>query len=258
MLAAGTTLAGQSVERSDHVPNPDTLWYHAPAFFRVMIELPEDFDSERTYPAVVALHGFGSSYASFRSVAAALTDAGFIAILPEAPYLFQSSDVDGQYSWGLNSWTPPPLTDDPGLDRRSTELTVTDFIPKAVERVRERYNLGPVYVFGFSQGAVYAFLTGFYNHDKFSGIIAFGMGGFSRDWATVQGGVLEDANHLPVLLGLGRSDPMVPYEDAERARDLLSEAGYRVTLNDFPGGHSLPSAELTRAVQWLLEVHRRR
>ncbi|MGD2069658.1 MAG: carboxylesterase, partial [Gemmatimonadota bacterium] len=65
-------------------------------------------------------------------------------------------------------------------------------------------------------------------------------------------------NHLPVYLGLGRSDPMVPFADAESARDILLEAGYSVTLRGFEGGHVLPDAELRRAVDWLVEVDRNR
>jgi predicted esterase len=51
---------------------------------------------------------------------------------------------------------------------------------------------------------------------------------------------------------------MVPFADAESARDILLEAGYSVTLRGFEGGHVLPDAELRRAVDWLVEVDRNR
>jgi len=73
----------------------------------------------------------------------------------------------------------------------------------------------------------------------------------------MRGGVLEDANHLPVFIGLGDADSMVPFEDAERMRDLLEEAGYEVTLMGFEGGHTLPPEQVSRAVAWLVGVERR-
>lgn len=251
-------LRAQESERPPASGADATLWYRAPSFLPVRVELPDGWDPDRPASAVVALHGFGGSYARFHRVAAALNEAGFVVIFPQAPYRVSAADPDAGYSWGLNLWTPRPLTDDPDIDLRSTGLTVEELVPAAVERVDEVYPLDAVYVLGFSQGAIYAFLTGFYNSDRFEGIVAFGLAGFSRDWATVRGGELEDGNHLSVYLGLGRSDPMVPFADAESARDILLEAGYSVTLRGFEGGHVLPDAELRRAVDWLVEVDRNR
>lgn len=258
VLVPWTALPGQQPQPAAHAANRDTLWFRAAAYFPVMVELPENFDSTRAYPAVVALHGFDSSYDSFRRVAPALTDAGFVTIFPRAPYSFPPTAPEVQASWGLNMWTPPPLTNDRELDSLSTELTAMRFIPNALERVRRAYRLGPVYLLGFSQGAIYAFVTGLQNRDEFSGIVAFGLAGFDPDWETAYGSVVGDGNQLPIYLGLGRSDHFVPVEDIERARDVLTDAGYRVTLRLFEGGHALPPEELARAVDWLVAESRGR
>jgi predicted esterase len=257
VLVGGAPVEAQERDRSVAGQAIDTVWYEAPALFPMMIEVPANFDPTISYPAVVALHGFGSSATGFRRISSALTEAGFISIVPRGPYVLERSSEGEQYSWGLNLWTPPPLTTDPEVDLRSTQLTAFEFIPQAVEVAAAEYRLGNVYVLGFSQGAVYAFGTGFYNPELFSGIVVFGLAGFSRDWATMRGGVLEDANHLPVFIGLGDMDAMVPFEDAERMRDLLSEAGYDVTLVGFEGGHALPAEPLSQAIGWLLNVERR-
>jgi len=222
-----------------------------------MVERPKDFDKTKSYPAVVALHGFGSSYDSFRRISPALTDAGFITIFPKAPYSYPPTAPDVQASWGLNMWTPPPLTDSQELDSLTTDLTARRFIPAALQRVREEYRLGPVYVLGFSQGAIYGLVTALYNRDDFNGVVAFGLAGFSRDWEAAYGGILGDGNQLPIYLALGRSDKYIPVEDIERAQAVLTEAGYRVTLRLFEGGHSVPPEELARAAEWLVEESRR-
>lgn len=254
LLMWSSAVVAQEQVEAEGGPKTDTVWFEAPALYPMAINVPEGFDPDRAYPAVVALHGFGSSVASFGRIVPALTEAGFISIIPTAPYVHQRSSESEQRSWGLNLWTPPPLTDDPVLDLRTTQLTSFDFIPRAVEAAAQQYELGNVYVLGFSQGAVYAFGAGFYNAGLFDGIVVFGLAGFSRDWATMRGGVLEDGNHLPVFIGLGEADPMVPFSDAELMRDLLEEAGYDVTLSGFAGGHTLPQAELLRAVEWLKAV----
>lgn len=137
-------------------PDPDgVLWHDARALFPVMVVTPEPFDSTRTYPAVVMLHGLGGASARFGASPAvkALTDAGFIAILPESPYAMASSAQGGHFSWDLIGSNDPPLVRDPVLQFRSVELFVLDHFPAALGRVRERYRLAPVYAFGFSKGA---------------------------------------------------------------------------------------------------------
>lgn len=188
--------------------------------------------------------------------------AGFIAVLPEAPYTFPSDEPGRHSTWELSTWTEelglgPPLTDDPSVEARSIELTVDEFLPSIIKRIREQYRVGPVYLFGFSLGGVYALVGGFYNRDQINGIIAFGAQ-FYPELFTARGDRLEDGNHLRIRLGLGRSDPLVPFVHAERARDAFESAGYDVTLDDFEGGHTIPDDALSRAVSWLRELTYRR
>ncbi|MGD8818321.1 MAG: dienelactone hydrolase family protein, partial [Acidobacteriota bacterium] len=161
----------------------------------------------------------------------------------------------------LSTWTEeyglgPPLTDDPAVEARSIELTVDDFFPSVIDRIQEQYRVGPVYVFGFSLGGVYALANGFYHRDRIDGVIAFGAT-YYRELFTSRGDRLEDGNHLKIRLALGRSDPMVPFSNAEQARDAFEEAGYEVVLDEFDGGHAVPDDALMRAVNWLRDVANR-
>jgi phospholipase/carboxylesterase/glyoxalase family protein len=56
---------------------------------------------------------------------------------------------------------------------------------------------------------------------------------------------------IPVWLGAGRSDPLVPAANAERLAALLREAGASVTLEWQPGGHGLADGEVESAARWL-------
>jgi predicted esterase len=241
---------------------PELLWHQSSALFPIRVFLPEGFDAEQTYPAVIALHGFGGSSEAFGRIGRAFARAGFIAALPEGPYPVVADEPGRHSTWELSTWTEeyglgPPLTEDPAVEARSVELTVDAFFPSVIDRIREQYRVGPVYVFGFSLGGVYALGCGFFNRDQVDGVIAFGAT-FYREMFTVRGDRLEDGNQLEIRLVLGRSDPMVPFSNAEQARDAFEEAGYEVVLDEFDGGHAVPDDALMRAVNWLREIADRR
>jgi len=157
----------------------ELLWHQSRALFPIRVYSPADFDSERPYPAVIALHGFGGSSERFGRIGRAFAQAGFITAVPEGPYRVPSDEPGRHSTWELSTWTEeyglgPPLTDDRAIEPLSGSLTVDDFFPSVIDRVREQYRVGPIYVFGFSLGGVYALVTGFHNRDQVDGIIAFG------------------------------------------------------------------------------------
>jgi phospholipase/carboxylesterase/glyoxalase family protein len=59
---------------------------------------------------------------------------------------------------------------------------------------------------------------------------------------------------VPVWLGAGRADPMVPAANTERLAALLRAAGASVTLEWQPGGHGLAEGEIEAAARWLSGV----
>jgi predicted esterase len=56
---------------------------------------------------------------------------------------------------------------------------------------------------------------------------------------------------VPVFLGAGRQDPLVPVENAERLAQILRDAGASVTLHWHPGGHALTPDTVSAAATWL-------
>ncbi len=65
---------------------------------------------------------------------------------------------------------------------------------------------------------------------------------------------VERVSRLPgtrILLGEGRSDPIVPVENAERLAALLATAGAEVTLDWREAGHQLVQGEIEHARRWL-------
>lgn len=260
ILLLPNSALGQEGPGEENRSEPVLLWHKASALFPIRVHLPEGFDSTRTYPAVIALHGYGSSSEQFERVGRAFAQAGFLTVVPEGPYPVSLADSARHSTWELSTWLSdlgvgPNLTDDPAIEAQSMGITAFEFLPSVVDRIQEQYRVGPLYAFGFSLGGAYALGGGFYNRDLFEGIIAFGIGsGIDRELFTMRGSTLEDGSHLKVRLVLGRSDRLVPFSEAERLRDLLKTAGYDVTLDAFDGGHEVPDDALRRAVTWLNDL----
>jgi phospholipase/carboxylesterase len=239
-------------------PEPETLWHEAKALFPMRVYLPPDFDATGMYPAVVALHGLGGSADRFGRIGRAFAEAGFIVAIPEGPYRIPSDEPGRHSTWELSTWTDEmglgaPLTDDLAIESRSAALTIDEFLPSVIDRIRDQYLVNQVYLFGFSLGGVYAMVGGFFNRHQVDGIIAFGAT-FYEEFFTGRGDRLAAGNRLPIRLGLGRSDPMVPLSNANKARAAFEAAGYQVTLDAFPGGHAVPDDALARAVAWLVDI----
>lgn len=73
--------------KSVRIQNPDMAWHIA-----ADIHVPPDFDATRTYPAIVALHPFGSckEQTSGRVYGAALAQKGFVVIAYDASFQGES------------------------------------------------------------------------------------------------------------------------------------------------------------------------
>jgi predicted esterase/catechol 2,3-dioxygenase-like lactoylglutathione lyase family enzyme len=67
---------------------------------------------------------------------------------------------------------------------------------------------------------------------------------------------MPNLSGVPVFIGAGRRDPIVPAENTERLAGILREAGAAVTLHWEAGGHSVADGELRAAQEWLTAVAR--
>jgi phospholipase/carboxylesterase len=221
---------------------PVTVHVEGSALFKCLVGLPYDFDpdSGRSYPLVVGLHGYGSSAEHFFAAGKLFAEAGIIYAVPQAPYSFQSSSGLG-YSWSLRD-----AYDDDANDR--APALAIDYVVKTVESLRDRYPVGDVYLFGFSQGGAYTYLSGLEHPDLFAGLIAFGSR-FDPEWFTEE--TLTSASHLPIFIGHGEQDEGISIQAVEEAKRILEAFDYEVTYHVFDAGHMIPVEALRVAVEWV-------
>jgi predicted esterase len=56
---------------------------------------------------------------------------------------------------------------------------------------------------------------------------------------------------MPVWIGAGTDDPIIPTSETKRLAELLRKAGANVTIRHFPAGHGLTMADVEAARDWL-------
>jgi predicted esterase len=65
---------------------------------------------------------------------------------------------------------------------------------------------------------------------------------------------LPDLSSVPIWIGLGDQDPIIPTSEAQRLVELLRSAGADVTIRFFNAGHGLTNDEVETAGQWLTNL----
>ena len=201
---------------------------------------------------IIILHGLGASATDFVPVAReldlrALGDVRFV--FPFAPV--QPVTINGGMS--MPSWYDilgadlVRREDEPSL--RASGLAVQALVDREIAKgvPASRIVLG-----GFSQGCAMTLLTGLRAPRRLAGLL--GMSGYLPLAATTAAERSEANRDVPIFLGHGRADPVVPYARGTGTRDALVELGYSVEWHDYPMQHSVSQEEIADVQAWLLKV----
>jgi phospholipase/carboxylesterase len=151
----------------------------------------------------------------------------------------------GGWHWYRLGGIPTP---DPPTFHASYELVTgwLDSLPDELGVPPERTVIG-----GFSQGSVMSYAVSLgAGRPSPAGVIALSgfiprVPDFSLD--------LEARAGLPVAIGHGTHDPVIPVEFGHEARDTLQEAGLDVTWRESPMMHGVDPAYLSELSGWLRE-----
>lgn len=231
----------------------EPFYFEASSLFKSHVILPTNYDSTKTYPLVIGLHGGGGSADDFKSLWQNLEHQDFIYVAPQAPYAWLMGSSLG-YDWSL--WP----TGDLKLIGQAAELS-KNYIVDLVRGLKKQYAFDETYLLGFSQGAILTYITGIEHHDLFEGLIIFSGPGLRKPidspwtgemdgpWPTEE--MIGAGNHLRVFMVHGSEDQNVAYDLAVFSRDMLTQNGYDVTFRDFVGGHSVNKKFLQIVADWI-------
>ena len=111
---------------------------------------------------------------------------------------------------------------------------------------------GSTVIGGFSQGAVMSYAVGL-GAGRPAPVALIALSGFNPE---VDGFDLdlESRAGLPVAIGHGTFDPVIPIDFGREARDRLERAGLEVVYRESPMAHSVDPAFLRELAPWIREA----
>jgi phospholipase/carboxylesterase len=206
-------------------------------------------EDERGGLAVVVLHGWGAPGDDLVPLADALRRPGVRFFIPAGPL---PEIGGGRAWWHLDPGSRPPHAYEDevpaGFQPTPAVVAARALVQGLIETIVARYAPTSVALVGFSQGAMLS-----------SDVALAGTPGVDRVVA-MSGLLLVDsipglrappATRPAFLLSHGRSDAVVPFEGATRAKQLLEKHAFPVTWRPFDGGHDIPPALLADVERFL-------
>ena len=148
-------------------------------------------------------------------------------------------------------------------DRRSDADGIRDsseILKGLIARESERgIDVAKIVVAGFSQGGAIALHTALRFPHKLAGLMALSTylplhESFNTE---VAGNPKAASKDLPIFMGHGSFDPMLPMQLGQRSAEMLTTAGYEVEWHDYPMAHAVCAEEIKDIRNWLVSVFAR-
>ena len=210
-------------------------------------------------PVVILLHGFGAPGDDLVPLWQYLdAPRGTRFVFPAGPLSLSMGLGESRAWWMLDL---DRITKDREAGR---PRDLSQEVPKGLAEAREKIlallrDLDPrggtdpkkTVLGGFSQGAMLACDVALRSPRPLAGLVLLsGTLVSQREWEPL----MPKRKGLRVLQSHGNQDPLLPFSQAERLRDLLKGAGMVVDWNSFRGGHEIPEAVLNRLSTFLRTV----
>ena len=192
--------------------------------------LPTDYQPGYPYPLVVVFHAAGGSEETGARLLPRLSRRNFIGLSLRGPH------ADGR-GFGWADADPDALH---------------DYLLAAVEQTRRTYHVHSerVFLVGVGDGATAAYRVGLRMADRVAGVVA--LNGLMPRPNGKPLFNLRAIHGLPVFIGHGVANPVVPYTTAERDFRLLYAAGADVRLTGYPTTQKLHAHMLRDVNRWIM------
>jgi phospholipase/carboxylesterase len=216
------------------------------------LEVIEAQTGEQPVATILILHGLGADGRDFVPIAEQLdlSSLGPVRFLfPNAPVI--PVTINGGYQ--MPAWYDilgANLTarqDEAGM--RQTQAAIDQLIDREISR---GIAAGRIVLAGFSQGCAMALMAGLRYPERLAGIM--GLSGYLPLAHTLAAERSPANKDLPVFLGHGSRDAVVPLASAAATRDALVALGHPVDWHEYDMEHSVCLEEIADMHQWLLRV----
>ena len=191
---------------------------------------------------VIWMHGLGADGWDFVPIVRELHLPENLAlrfIFPHAPIrpvtINNGMQMPAWYDIAMNDIARLP--DERGI--RESQAAIEQLIRREASR---GVASGRVVLAGFSQGGAIALQAGLRHASPLAGIVALSTYLTLEDSLDAEAAAANRA--VPILMGHGTQDPVVPLQLAERSRDALMRRGYAVQWETWPMPHSVCAEEV--------------
>ncbi len=192
--------------------------------------LPTDYQPGYPYPLVVAFHAAGGSEESGARLLPRISRRNYIGLSLRGPHA-----AGRGFGWA-----------DADPDALHHDLLA------AVEQTRRTYHVHSerVFLLGVGDGAMAAYRVGLRMADRVAGVVA--LNGLMPKPNGKPLFSLGAVRGLPVFIGHGVANPVIPYATAERDFRLLYAAGTDVKLTGYPTAQKLHAHMLRDVNRWVM------
>ena len=202
--------------------------------------------------SIIILHGLGADGNDFVPVAQEL-DLGSVGpvrfVFPHGPT--RAVTING--GMVMRAWYDILGTD---LAKREDEAGLRAsqaLVDALIARERSRgIPAARIVLGGFSQGCAMTLMTGLRHGERLAGLL--GMSGYLPLAAQVVAERSPANAGVPIFMGHGTADPVIPIARATASRDALLAMGYPVEWHAYAMPHSVCPAEIADMNRWLLKV----
>jgi phospholipase/carboxylesterase len=121
-----------------------------------------------------------------------------------------------------------------------------------VEKLIESEKGRKIILAGFSQGGAIALQTGLRHPERLAGILALST--YVPLASTLESEASPANRDIPIFMGHGEIDDIIPIRRAEASRGLLVRLGYKVEWHSYPMPHSVCVPEIADIAKFLARV----
>ena len=199
---------------------------------------------------VIWLHGLGADGHDLAAIVPELGLPRSLAVrfvFPHAP--FRPVTINGGQV--MRAWYDIEMTDT-GFNQKLSHIRESEAIVQSMIETEIGRGVPPqrVVLGGFSQGGAIALFTGLRYPKTLGGIMALSAP------VPLAGNLMSQADQanreIPIFMGHGTYDGIIPFATAQAARNLLVAGGAGIEWHEYPMDHSICVAEIKDISRWLV------
>jgi len=139
------------------------------------------------------------------------------------------------------------------LDTAGIDISVQQIHQFIAHEIARGIPAEKIILAGFSQGALIALTAGLRYPAKLAGVLA--LSGYLPYSAESLSKTIITSARMPIFLGHGTEDTVVPYLLSLHAHEMLKRCGYTTTFKSYPVAHTVCPEEVADIKTWISQVY---